>query len=76
MFTMTMAFSVPRRAKTLPPMKFQHQVLIPSAVVIQLQVVFPVTTDTERKTADSRLAARLFSCQDMEFNHQKIRRGT
>jgi hypothetical protein len=65
-----------RQRKTLLPPKFKRQVLTPGAVVIQLQIVSTVTADTERKTADRRLAARLFSRQDMEFNHQKIRRGT
>jgi hypothetical protein len=65
-----------RQRKTLLPPKFKRQVLTPSAVVIQLQVVSTVTANSERKTANRRLAARLFSRQDMEFNHQKIRRGT
>jgi hypothetical protein len=62
--------------ETFPSVKFQGQMLIPRAVIIQLQVVPAGATDAKRKTADNRLAARPFSCQDMKFNHQKIRRGT
>ena len=58
------------------PVKFQRQMLVPRAIVIQLQVISSGATDAERKTADNRLAARLFSCQNVKFNHQKIRRGT
>ena len=62
--------------ETFPPVKFQRQMSIPRAIVIQLQVVPAGATDAKRKTADNRLAARLFSRQNVKFNHQKIRRGT
>ena len=62
--------------EALPPAEFQRQVLIPSAIVIQLQAISVGTTNAERKTADNRLAAHLSPCENVEFNHQKIRRGT
>ena len=52
--------------ETFPPLKFQRQVLIPNAVVVELQVVSRGASDAERKTADNRLAARLFSGKNVE----------
>jgi hypothetical protein len=57
-------------------LKFQNEVLIPDAVVFELQIVFRRATDAERKTAGNRLVARLFSGKDVELDHQKSRRGT
>ena len=57
-------------------LKFKRQMLIPDAVVVQLQFISTVAADAERKTADHRLGARLFSRKDVELDHQKIRRGT
>jgi hypothetical protein len=47
--------------ETLLPLKFQTQVLIPNAVVFKLQIICICAPDVKRKTADNRLAARLFS---------------
>jgi hypothetical protein len=55
--------------KTFPAAKFKDQMLIPNTVVRQLQIIFTGATDAERKTADNRLAARQFSCQNVKFNH-------
>ena len=55
--------------EALPPVEFERQVLIPGAIVGQLQVASTGATNAERKTADNRLAARLFSCQNVKFNH-------
>jgi len=42
-------------------LKFEREVLIPDTTIIQLQVIARSTSDAKRKTADNRLAARLFS---------------
>jgi hypothetical protein len=57
-------------------LKFEREVLIPDAVIFELQMVFRRASDAERKMSDSRPAARLFSRKDIELNHQKIRRST
>ena len=50
--------------------------LVPDAVVFQLQFIFRRAADVERKMAGHRPGARLFSGKNVEMNHQKIRRGT
>jgi hypothetical protein len=57
-------------------LKFQNEVLVPDAVVVKLQIIARRASDAERKTAGSRLAARLFSRKDVELNHQMSRRFT
>jgi hypothetical protein len=59
-----------------PPLKFEREVPVPDAIVFELQMVFRRAPDAERKMADNRMAARLFSRKDVELNHQKIRRST
>ena len=49
-----------RKLETFPPAEFQREVLVPDAVVIELQIIFRRAPDAERKMADNRLAARLF----------------
>jgi hypothetical protein len=63
-------------SEAFPTTEFKCQVLIPGAIVCQLQVISVGAADAERKTADNRLAARLFSRENVKLNHQKIRRGT
>ena len=47
--------------ETLLPAKFQGEMLIPDAVVVELQFVSRRPSDAERKTAGRRFGARLFS---------------
>ena len=57
-------------------LQFEREVPVPDAIVFKLQMVFRRASDAERKMADNRLAARLFSRKDVELNHQKIRCST
>jgi len=59
--------------ETFQPIKFQREVLIPNAVVVELEIVPGRTADTERKTAGCRLSARLSSRKDVELNHNQRR---
>ena len=62
--------------ETCPPVEFQCEVLIPNAVVVELQFVARRSSDAERKTAGCRLDARLFAGKDVELYHHQILRGT
>jgi hypothetical protein len=49
--------------------KFERQMLIPNAIVIQLQVISRRASDTKGKMAGNELADRLFTREDEELNH-------
>ena len=59
-----------------PALQFEREVPVPDAIVFKLKMIFRRASDAERKMADSRPAARLFSRKDVELNHQKIRLST